>query len=417
MALPRGRSGTGNSYRALFAVPGVTGLLTGYLLARMPAGVIGLSLLLLGQETGGAARSGLLVGVFSAALMVATPLLGRALDTFPAGRVLAATAATHCAALAVLAAGWYTAPYSPALSLAGAALAGASLPPAGPALRVALPGFVPDELLTTAFACEAVVLETVYVIGPLLVGGLGAVACWAPMAAAGGSAVAGTAVMIAGGRLPCAARAGGTGRALWTLGPLADGGVRRLLLAAFLFLPALAVVEVAVAAVAGERNRPHLLGVVMAAAAVASLAGGLLFGLRRWPGTPPVHASALAGWFAAACVLGALAPAPWPAGTAVALGSLVVAPALALFGRIAGNIAPSGRAAETYTWLSTVNNCGQAATLPLAGWLAAKAGPEGAFLLAAGLAVASALAILGNRHRLAPAPPPPPPLPVKVLQS
>ncbi|TDD88851.1 hypothetical protein [Actinomadura rubrisoli] len=413
-----------NSYRALFAIPGTGRLLVGYLLARMPVGVIGLSLLLLGQETGGTARSGLLVGAFSAALMIATPLLGRALDTFSASRVLLLTAVAHCAALALLAACWsVSAVSSPALPLAGAVLAGASLPPAGPALRVALPTFVPDELLTTSFTIEAVILETVYVIGPLLVGVLGALAGWFPLAAAGVATVTGVAVMLGSARLapPAAAGpaaggpAGGRTRpALWTLGPLTDGGVRRLLVGAFLFLPSLAVLEVGVAGVAGELHRPELLGVIMAVAAAASLSGGLLFGMRRWPGSLPVHMTVLAGWFAAASVLGALAPGPWLVGTAVALGSLVVAPALALLSRIAGIVAPDGRKAETYTWLSTMNNCGQAATLPLAGLLAARQGPEGAFLLAAVLAAAAGLFILTSRHRFAPTETP---APVKVLQT
>ncbi|WP_242902720.1 hypothetical protein [Actinomadura terrae] len=404
MTGPDRGTGSSNSYRALLAIPGTARLYFGYLLARMPVGVIGLSLLLLGQDTGGTARSGLLVGAFSAALMIATPLLGRALDTYPAGRVLSMAASVQCAALFLLALCW-SAPRPPTgLLLAGALLAGASLPPAGPALRVALPVFVPDDLLTTGFTAEAVILETVYVIGPLLVGGLGAVAGWLPLAAAGGCTAAGVAVMLSSGRLagPCAGADTAPARALWTLGPLADGGVRRLLLGAFLFLPALAVVEVAVAAVAGERDRPELLGVVMACSAVASLAGGLLFGMRRWPGSPASHVAVLAGWFAVASVLGALAPGPWPVGAAVALGSLVVAPALALLGRIGGVVAPEGRAAETHTWLSTMNNCGQAATLPLAGFLAERTGPEGAFLLAAGLAGAAALFLLNNRRHLTP---------------
>ncbi|WP_067449845.1 hypothetical protein [Actinomadura macra] len=393
---------TGNSYRALFSIAGTTRLYLGYLLARMPVGVIGLSLLLLGQETGGTARSGLLVGAFSAALMVATPLLGRALDLFPAGRVLVLTAAAHCGALGLLASCWSASAPSPALPLAGAVLAGASLPPAGPALRVALPSFVPDALLTTGFTGEAVILETVYVIGPLLVGGLGTVAGWLPLAAAGAATAAGVLVMLASGRL-APAGCSPKGRALWTLGPLAHGGVRRLLLGALLFLPALAVVEVAVAAVAGERDRPELLGVIMAVAAAASLAGGLLFGMRRWPGSLPSQVGMLAGWFAAAATLGALAPGPWPVGAAVLLGSLVVAPALALLSRIGGVVAPQGRVAETYTWLSTMNNCGQAATLPLAGLLAERTGPSGAFLLAAALAGTAGVVIVNSRHHLAPA--------------
>ncbi|MBT2206572.1 MULTISPECIES: hypothetical protein [Actinomadura] len=402
MTGPNLGTGSANSYRALFAIPGTARLYFGYLLARMPVGVIGLSLLLLGQDTGGTARSGLLVGAFSAALMIATPLLGRALDTFPPGRVLSLAATAQCAALALLAICWSTSEPETGLLLTGALLAGASLPPAGPALRVALPVFVPDDLLTTGFTAEAVILETVYIIGPLLVGGLGAVAGWLPLAAAGGCTAAGVAVMLSSGRLAGACVDTPPARALWTLGPLADGGVRRLLLGAFLFLPALAVVEVGVAAVAGERDRPELLGVVMAFSAVASLAGGLLFGLRRWPGSLASHVAVLAGWFAAASVLGALAPGPWPAGAAVVLGSLVVAPALALLGRIGGVVAPEGRAAETYTWLSTMNNCGQAATLPLAGLLAERSGPEGAFLLAATLAGTAALFILNNRRHLAP---------------
>ncbi|WP_131735735.1 hypothetical protein [Actinomadura roseirufa] len=376
------------AYKALFGVPGMRRLFAGYFLARLPSGMVVLSLLLLGQSTVGVGRAGLLAGAFVAPLVITAPLLGRAVDRFGPARALGGAALAHCLALIGLAA-CATGGLPLPVSTLAAIVTGATAPPTAATLRTALPQVLEESLLPTGLAFESILVEGVYLAGPLLVAALSGATAWLPLLIAGLSTLAGVSLMLTGPALRHATASGAP--ALWSWGPLSAAAVRRLLPIAVLLIPSMALLDVAIATYTAGRHQPHLLGLIAAGVAAASLTGGLIFGARPWPGTPSGRLVTLAAWFAATTATASLTSSPWlfiP--LAIAAGA-AIAPSLTLLSALAVTASPREHRAETFTWLSTMNFAGQLALIPAASALGQRFGSSGPLLLMTALATATAL--------------------------
>src|SRR3954463_9313913 len=130
--------------RAVLRSPGVTRVFAASLLGRIPAGALGLLLILRVRELGGGyargggggrelgggdAGGGAIAGAFSLGYATAAPLVGRLVDARGQTRILAACAAAVGAALSALALAPSGAPLAALLALAGLAR-GAHPPPA-----------------------------------------------------------------------------------------------------------------------------------------------------------------------------------------------------------------------------------------------------------------------------------------------
>src|SRR5688500_15532191 len=80
-------------YRALFGVPYVRRLVLSGMLARLPAGMIGLALLLLVRESGGSyAAAGAVSGAYFVATALGAPIAGRMVDRRGQTRILVSRA-------------------------------------------------------------------------------------------------------------------------------------------------------------------------------------------------------------------------------------------------------------------------------------------------------------------------------------
>src|SRR4051794_41860357 len=89
--------------RSVLSTPGVTRAFSASLVGRVPAGALGLLLVLRVRELGGGfADGGLAAAALSLGLGVAAPLVGRVVDARGQTRVLALSAATCGGALAAL---------------------------------------------------------------------------------------------------------------------------------------------------------------------------------------------------------------------------------------------------------------------------------------------------------------------------
>src|SRR4051794_29983032 len=172
--------------RTVLSVPGVARVFCTSMLGRIPAGALGLLMVLRVRELGGGyADGGLLAGALSLGMGTAAPFVGRVVDARGQTRVLAVSATTCAAALAALA----LVPAGTALPvlLALAAVAGAAHPPLGACLRALWPVLLPDAARRhAAFALEATALEVSYILGPLVL--VGAIATQSAALALGASA-------------------------------------------------------------------------------------------------------------------------------------------------------------------------------------------------------------------------------------
>lgn len=139
--------------------------------ARAPYAMLPLGILTaFTATTGDVAIGGAVTAVFSIAVAICSPLIGRAADRFGQRSVLLVTIPAQ--ALALLGLYWaaLTAP-DPAVIYPLALLAGMSSSPVGSFTRARWVGMRPTpRLLTAAFSYESMMDESVFVLGPALVG-------------------------------------------------------------------------------------------------------------------------------------------------------------------------------------------------------------------------------------------------------
>jgi MFS family permease len=377
------------------------------LVARLPIGVVSLSIVLfLREETGSYAIAGAVAAAFALGSGAAAPVAGRLVDRLGRTRVLLPLAVINAAALlALVRLGLEGAPTA-ALLVVGL-VAGACVPPVSAVLRTLWPGLLGkdrDELLPTAFALDSVIIELVFTIGPLLAAGVSAFA--SPAAALVLSAfltVAGTAAFMA---LPPTRAAmpeppmpdGGEQRTRNRLGALAAPGLRTIVLATLPIGFTFGATEVTLPAFAEDMGSPELGGVGIAVWSAASAAGGLYYGAR--PGDRPLPERFVRLSFFLALAFLPLAAAP---NFLVMLPLLLVAgafiaPSLAAGNQLAGDVAPRGTETEAFTWPVTSLVVGVALGNAAAGAVVEFADWRTSFLCAT-IGAATGAAVLRLRRR------------------
>src|SRR3954454_15853280 len=157
-------------YREVLRVPHVAALIASTLLARFPIGINALALILyLREQTGSYAVAGVVAGGLAAGSGVGAPVQGRLVDRFGQRRVLVPLAFVHAAALGgVVGLAELQAPT--AALVACSVAAGFAIPPTSAVLRSMWPTLLRDrpELVTAAYALDSVLIELIFVLGPLL---------------------------------------------------------------------------------------------------------------------------------------------------------------------------------------------------------------------------------------------------------
>ena len=356
-------------YKAVLASPGLGYLFAASIVGRLPIGMSGLSILLLVQGASGSfATGGAATGCFVAGLACVAPVLGRIIDRYGPWAVLITSAILFPASLVALVAAVSAVSSSLTVALY-AATAGACFPPITVCVRTFLrQRFGDDAGLATAYSLDSVLIETIFILGPLLVALFVAiasarVAIW--VAAACG--FTGVFLFLRSGALRAwriEARTRGT-----LLGPLAQPRFVALIVIVVCYALGVCSTELGATAYANEAGRPALAGVFLGLMSVGSAFGGLAYGSRHW------HAPLLRQFGATLAIMGAgllLLAAPWSQilfGVLCIFAGVVMAPALIIQSMLVAKTAKPEHTTEAFTWSSTALLAGVGLGMALGGVL------------------------------------------------
>lgn len=383
-------------YRDLLRTPGVGRILAAQLAARLPAGMISLTLLIHIEATHGSyGAAGLVLAAMSVGQGIAGPLTTRWMGRWGMRPVLILTSLVCVTAIVGLALLelpiWAT-------MLVGF-LGGLSFPPVSSAVRTIYPKLVTSQQLTPLFSLDAAAQELIWVMGPVL----------AILVATQISPV--IALLIAAGLMLL----GG----LWFIAspelgrvriPRPRGSIGVVLkkpvvlistVAGFLLVANCAALEAAVVSVYGEDGSEA--GLIIAIWSVGSLVGGLLLGrmgISRW---------SLAQRFAiilVGCLVAMIWLDFWWLAATLFLAGLGLAPALAAMSSQVSSSVRFSETAESFGWVNTGQLIGAALGSAVAGFMIDGIGSIGGFLTASALilvavilALASARWLPDLRHR------------------
>ncbi|MFE6839281.1 MFS transporter [Streptomyces sp. NPDC057705] len=390
-------------YGQLMRTPGALGFVLPGFAARLPFGMLTISILLLVQHTTGSYGSaGIVAAVTGVSMALSAPVMGIFTDRFGQSAVLLPVVLTHAAAVSGLAA--LALAGAPVWALALAAVpAGASVPQVGPMVRarwaVKLEG---SPLLPTAAAFESVTDEFTFVVGPVLATAL----CTGVHPAAG--LVTEATLTLLGGLLfaaqratqpkPHAPAAAGEKRAF----ALSFPGLRVLI---FTFLGIGAVfggMQVSLAAFSNEIGNPGANGLLYGVFAAGNMIAGIAMGAIAWKIGPRRRLIlGYIGLTAAASVL-------WAAHSMILLGALglvvglFIAPALITGYTMVEQLVPANARTEAFTWLTGSIAFGQAIAVILAGRLTDAHGSSYGFLVPMGATALALATLLALRAKLAP---------------
>jgi MFS family permease len=385
-----------SAYGRLLEPPGTARLTLMMLLARIPIGIFGLAIVLLVQEHSGSfADAGAASAAWAIGASAVAPLQGRLVDRFGQPAVLIPSTLLNAASIVgVVVVAESEGPL--ALLCAFAAVGGAAMPPIGACMRsVWADVFAADaHARNTAYSFDSVVAELFFVAGPLLtllLTMLGSPSLALLVAAA--LSFTGT-LGFATGELARRWRSEHASRP--RAGALSARGMRTLMLATIPTGTSFGVLEVAMPAFAIEEGeRAALASILLAAMAVGSIVGGLLYGARSW--SSPVVARYL--WLHVAFTLLLLplliAGSIVQMAVAMLLGGLFLAPTAAAGYLMIDRITPPGTTTEATTWAMTSNVGGAAFGAAIGGLVIQHAGVGWSLVLAcAGPALGTLIAVL-----------------------
>jgi MFS family permease len=389
------------TYLAILRTPHARPLVVASLVGRLSSGTGPLALVLFVQDATGSFTQ---AGAVSAATLLANglfaPVRGRLVDRLGQRRSLPPLAVAFAAALVGVVAVAGPGPVAGAATVALAAAAGATLPPLGAAMRVlwvSLVGRGPQ--LQTAYALDAVLEETLFVLGPLLAAGLAAtVDPAAGLLAAAGLALVGTAgfVLSPVSRDWTPSEAGSAG---WA-GAMSARGMRTLALTLVGVGAATGIWDIGLVAAATREGSTGAAGLLLAGWAAASAVGGLWYGARTWRGATGRRFLVLLGLLVLASAPMAAAPSLLALGAVVVAVGLTMAPLESSAFVLAAELAPPGTMTESATWVTTALNVTAAAGIAVAGALIDRAGVSLALAAAWGCTAVALLIALAGRGSL-----------------
>ena len=382
------------TYRRVLGLPGALVFSLSGLLARLPISMVSLGIVLLvSTRTGSYTRAGAVSASFLIANAVLAVFQARLIDRRGQSRVLPFSVGVFAVGLLLMMtvvergapAPW---PY------VFAAVSGAAMPQIGSCVRARWSAVVPDRaLLQTAFAFEAVVDETVFVVGPTLVTLLATtVHPLAGLSAAVVAGVSGTAVLVSQRRTE----------------PVPGGPVRRatspmpwrvlapLTVSAFTMGVLFGGAEVATVAFCDEAGHKALSGVLLATWSLGSLLSGAATGAMSLSA-----ANATRYRWGLLCLGLLLVPLPFVTGfpmlaTVLFLAGFAISPTLIASVAWIEEVVPTDRLTEGMTIVTTGLAAGVAPGAALVGIVVDAHGASASYWVAAGAGLLGAVVAFGT---------------------
>ena len=381
-------------YATLLERPHLRSLILASILGRLPIGILGLAILLLAQSvTGSFAQGGIASASYVLGLAAVAPLLGRAIDRFgPRPTLLACAFAFPSALVGLVLAYSMQAPLWVALGCAAAS--GASFPPITACMRTFFKQQLKEDIqLTTAYSLESVLIELIFITGPMLV------ALFVAFASPSMAVLFAAGCGFLGPILFLRARAITQWRieprrAASLFGPLTEPAFSRLLIVILCYASAFGLIEIGTTAHAAEAGMPAYAGVLLGIMSVGSAAGGLFYGSRTW--RMPLSRQfpltlALMGFGVAPLALGM---PEWLFALYCVVAGVVMAPALIMQAMLVAKTSRPEHSAEAFTWSATGLLAGVGVGLTLGGQLLEFTGSPAVFAAAAAIAVLAAVLAL-----------------------
>ncbi len=379
-------------YRDFLSLPDVKAMVLVGWIARLPSGMVGLSMLLfLRSALGSFALAGTAVGAYFLAMAITAPISGRIIDRHGPHRLLRVTGFSQPLMLLLLFA--VVRSHAPhwAVVLASAA-AGAFPAPISTLTRtVWRHRFADDKNRRMAFAVDAVTMELCFTVGPLIV---------AVLIALGGTTAAFLAttalmfiafiVFLQSPTLRYWHQQTATERHL--LGPLTDPQLLLLFFTTVGLTTAFGLLEVGYPALATAMAIPALAGVLLAINSVGSAIGGAVYGALHLKWSVERQFAVMLALMVAPLLLHYWISDLVLLGVVAFIAGATIAPSIAAQSFLVSRLAPAKYAAEAFTWSATFIVSGIGAGMALGGVLAEKFSAQTPFL--AGAFITAAMALL-----------------------
>ena len=399
-------------YGAVLRTPHACGAFVASLAGRLCYGIVSLSLLLTLTAGGrGYGFAGLVMALFGAAVVFASPVRAWLVDRHGPRRALPPMAAGFAAFLVAVAVTPLRGGAGAAAVAVLAAAAGACAPPLGVVMRTVWSALVEDRgLLQAAYSLDGVAEELLYVAGPVITGVITVAAePAAGLLVAAGLAVGGTALFL---RSPALGRqqaaAAGAPPRTPDPGPREAGPGKAILAVALvtgsigLCLGGLGLVIVAFSQ---ARHDPAAVAWIEAALSAGSALGGLGYGAVAWRASAWHRLVLLAAGLAVVLLPAALSPDLVVLALLVGVAGVLVSPALSTAYVLAAALAPPRARNRAGNWVSSGFNAGGSAGSVLSGQLIGRVPLTACLPLLAAPALLAVLPLL--RLRFTPAGEPP----------
>jgi predicted MFS family arabinose efflux permease len=389
-------------YAQILRTPGVAVIVLATLIGRMPIGISGLAILLYVEEVSGSyAAAGLCAGALALGSAAGAPFQGRLIDRRGVGWLMPLAVVHSAGLLAIWGAGEADAPLG--VLAAASLLTGAAIPPVSSVLRSRWPYLLEGrpELLAGAFALDSVMIEIVFVTGPLITTLV--VATVGPQYAlivSAGCVLSGTTLLLARLRGRPGPPLTEPGERVLGLGALASPGVRTLVLASLPVGFTFGTLEVVLPAFSEAEGSKELAGVLLAVWSGASGVSGLIWGARGGH-SPLVRAHLLFAWLLPLGVAPLiLATSPFTMALLAVLAGLPIAPLIASRNQLIERVALPGTATEAFTWPLTALVAGLSLGAASAGAVVEAASWSTGVLVAIAVALLGALVVAAGRGTL-----------------